>query len=96
MHFIVPVKCRAQTYTLFYKVLRWFYLSSCHIMTTFEVRNLKIFWKVNMKQTVIIYENNLDCKMLRVLTHRLNLTKVDIFKEELRQFTVEYEVIIIF
>jgi hypothetical protein len=30
----------------------------------FELRNLGIFWKMNLYQTVIIHENNLDCKVL--------------------------------
>jgi hypothetical protein len=44
--------------------LRWFYLSSCHIIATSDVGNLEIFWKVNLVQTVIIYENKSGLQMV--------------------------------
>jgi hypothetical protein len=44
--------------------LIWFFLSSRHILTASEIRNLEIFWKINLDQTVRIRDNNLDCKGL--------------------------------
>jgi hypothetical protein len=31
-------------------------------MAAFEIRNLEIFWKINLDQTVRIHESNLDCE----------------------------------
>ena len=50
--------CRAQIDTLFTAVC-WFFLSSCPVMVAFEIRNLEIFWKINLDQAVRIRENNL-------------------------------------
>jgi hypothetical protein len=36
-------------------------------MAAFELRRLDIFWEINLKETVGIYYNNLDCKMLTKL-----------------------------
>jgi hypothetical protein len=50
-------------------------------MPVFEIRNLEIFCKLNLDQSVIIYDYNLDCKVLTVLTQKLNLTQVQSFKK---------------
>jgi len=61
-------------------------------MATFDIRNLEIFWKVNLVPTVINYEYKSGLQSVeivdtqgkpyqRLLTHRVNPTKVHSFKE---------------
>jgi hypothetical protein len=42
------------------------FLSSCHIMVTFEIRRSEPFWKIILDQTVGIHDINLDCKGLKL------------------------------
>jgi len=42
-------------------------------MAVFEIQILEIFCQINLYQTVEIYVNNLDCKML-ILEHRYNIS----------------------
>lgn len=59
------VQCSAQIDALFYNVLCWRLLSSCHLLAAFEIRILEISWKINLDQTVGIHDHNLDCLGLR-------------------------------
>ena len=52
---LYPVECRV----LLCNVWSWIFLSSYHIMAAFEIRNLGIFWKINLDETVWIHPNNL-------------------------------------
>jgi len=62
--FLYQVQGQYQINTLFYKVLCQLLTRSCHKISTFETQRLEIFWKIILDQSVVIHNNNLDCKFL--------------------------------
>ena len=59
---LYQVQCRAQIDIWFYSVLCRFFppLSSYHMMAAFEIWILGTLWKINLDQTLGIYDNNLE------------------------------------
>jgi hypothetical protein len=83
---------------LFYSVLCWFFLCSCHLTAASELQTLEIFWKITLYQIAAILNNNLDCKRLNSLkdvwayfSDRLT-KKQELYKEFSAQYSEDYSI----
>ena len=63
---LYQVQNRVEINTSFYSVLFWLFLSSCYIVTDFQLLGLGTLWKTNFDQIVGIHKDNLDRKGLRI------------------------------
>ena len=68
---LYQVQYLAHIDVLFYILLFWFFLSSCHIMAALELWILELLCKINLNYTTGVHKNNLD--RTRVKIYRRNL-----------------------